>query len=333
MTKVLLVGEPLIRISPSHFQTLGNACQAQLYFGGSEVNIARTLSGFGAASSLLTALPDNQVGRSFEAFLRQSGVATEHVQWCGDRVGVYYLENGFGCRPSQVAYDRSASSFSLLGPQGLDYGKLFEAVTHFHFSGITLALGKVSQDLVEQLAIEAMKRQVCVSFDLNFRSSMISVREAKRLFSHFAQYADLIFGMEPLKCDQADQAMFDRDKADQGAVKERLAALYETYHLKAIFHTERHIDDQGVNHYLAYAYDGQLHRSIELSTPVLQRVGSGDAFVAGCLYQLMRGQAIATALDFAAVTASLKCTVADDQLFVSANQVDRVMRGNREVRR
>ncbi|MCD3443768.1 sugar kinase [Streptococcus equi subsp. zooepidemicus] len=333
MTKVLLVGEPLIRINPSHFQTLGNACQAQLYFGGSEVNIARTLSGFGAASSLLTALPDNQVGRSFEAFLRQSGVATEHVQWCGDRVGVYYLENGFGCRPSQVAYDRSASSFSLLGPQGLDYGKLFEAVTHFHFSGITLALGKVSQDLVEQLAIEAMKRQVCVSFDLNFRSSMISVREAKRLFSHFAQYADLIFGMEPLKCDQADQAMFDRDKADQGAVKERLAALYETYHLKAIFHTERHIDDQGVNHYLAYAYDGQLHRSIELSTPVLQRVGSGDAFVAGCLYQLMRGQAIATALDFAAVTASLKCTVADDQLFVSANQVDRVMRGNREVRR
>ncbi|MCD3368282.1 sugar kinase [Streptococcus equi] len=333
MTKVLLVGEPLIRINPSYFQTLGNACQAQLYFGGSEVNIARTLSGFGAASSLLTALPDNQVGRSFEAFLKQSGVATEHVQWCGDRVGVYYLENGFGCRPSQVAYDRSASSFSLLGPKDLDYGKLFEEVTHFHFSGITLALGKVSQDLVEQLAIEAMKRQVCVSFDLNFRSSMISVREAKRLFSHFAQYADLIFGMEPLKCDQADQAMFDRDKADQGAVKERLAALYETYHLKAIFHTERHIDDQGVNHYLAYAYDGQLHRSIELSTPVLQRVGSGDAFVAGCLYQLMRGQAIATALDFAAVTASLKCTVADDQLFVSANQVDRVMRGNREVRR
>ena len=333
MTKVLLVGEPLIRISPSHFQTLGNACQAQLYFGGSEVNIARTLSGLGAASSLLTALPDNQVGRSFEAFLRQSGVATEHVQWCGDRVGVYYLENGFGCRSSQVAYDRSASSFSLLGPKGLDYGKLFEAVTHFHFSGITLALGKVSQDLVEQLAIEAMKRQVCVSFDLNFRSSMISVREAKRLFSHFAQYADLIFGMEPLMCNQADYAMFERDKADQGAVKERLAALYEAYHLKAIFHTERHIDDQGVNHYLAYAYDGQLHRSIELSTPVLQRVGSGDAFVAGCLYQLMKGQAIFAALDFAAATASLKCTVADDQLFVSANQVDRVVRGNREVRR
>lgn len=68
MTKVLLVGEPLIRISPSHFQTLGHACQAQLYYGGSEVNIARTLSGFGAESSLLTALPDNQVGRSVEAF-------------------------------------------------------------------------------------------------------------------------------------------------------------------------------------------------------------------------------------------------------------------------
>lgn len=59
---------------------------------------------------------------------------------------------------------------------------------------------------------EAKKRDICVSFDLNFRSSMIAVADAKRLFSHFAQYADIIFGMEPLLLDSDDFAMFDRKR-------------------------------------------------------------------------------------------------------------------------
>ncbi len=31
MSKLLLVGEPLIRVSPNQFQPLTNACEAQLF--------------------------------------------------------------------------------------------------------------------------------------------------------------------------------------------------------------------------------------------------------------------------------------------------------------
>lgn len=68
MSKLLLVGEPLIRVSPNQFQPLTNACDAQLFFGGSEVNIARTLGGFGLEARLFTALPDNPVGHAFHQF-------------------------------------------------------------------------------------------------------------------------------------------------------------------------------------------------------------------------------------------------------------------------
>ncbi|EHI70607.1 sugar kinase [Streptococcus ictaluri] len=333
MTKILLVGEPLLRISPSHFQTLSNACQADLYFGGSEVNIARTLSGFETQASFLTTLPNNQLGKNVESFLRQSGIDTNHIQWSGQRLGLYFLENGFGCRPAQVYYDRKGSSFTELSDQDLNLDQLFESVTHFHFSGITLALGKASQELVEYLAREARNRHICISFDLNFRSSMISVKEAKELFSHFAAYADIIFGIDPLKKDDSDCQLFDRDKASQKVIENRLASLYQKYQLKLMCHTQRETDEQGVNHFKAYAYDGKFHESQSLATRVLQRVGSGDAFVAGFLHEYCQGKAILEVLNFGVAAASLKCTVADDQLFVSSNQVEPVLTGNREVKR
>ncbi|VHB32434.1 sugar kinase [Streptococcus pyogenes] len=333
MSKLLLVGEPLIRVSPNQFQPLTNACDAQLFFGGSEVNIARTLGGFGLEARLFTALPDNPVGHAFHQFLKQIGVDMTLTAWQGNRVGVYYLENGFGCRASQVYYDRCGSSFSALDKDSLDLAAIFEGISHFHFSGISLALGKKTQDLIEVLAREARKRQVCVSFDLNFRSSMIAVADAKRLFSHFAQYADIIFGMEPLLLDSDDFDMFDRNKADATMIRERLAGLYQRYQLQAIYHTERSNDAQGSNRFKAYAYDGQFYESCEVTTPVLQRVGSGDAFVAGLLYQLLEGNEKQRNLDFAVATASLKCTVAEDQLYHSVQQVEAVLANQRDVQR
>lgn len=333
MMKLLLVGEPLIRISPREFQPFGDACEAQVFFGGSEVNIARTISRFGEKARLLTALPDNPVGHAFDQFLRQSHIDTSLISWQGRRVGLYYLENGFGCRASQVCYDRFGSSFAGLTAEALDFEQIFEGVAYFHFSGISLALGKPTQDLIESLVIEAKKRGICVSFDLNFRASLISAAKAKVLFSHFANYADIVFGIEPLLLNDGDLAMFDRYKADFPMIEKRLAGLYQRYQLQAIFHTERKTDTQGNNHLKAYAYNGQYQESIEISTPVLQRVGSGDAFVAGLLYQFMQGKDMTSCLDFAAAAASLKCTVAEDQLYTSVQQVEDVLQDRCDVKR
>lgn len=333
MSRLLLIGEPLFRISPSQFQSFSNACQTQLYFGGAEVNIARTLGGFGEPTKFLTALPENALGYMFENFLRNSQVDTSQIAWQGKRVGLYYLENGFGCRSSQVYYDRSGTSFSEMTVDNINLEHIFDGITHFHFSGISLVLGQNSRDVIEYLLTEARKRHICISFDLNFRSSMISVREAKEIFSHFAFYADIIFGMEPLMLNDADFGMFDRAQADISDIEQRLSGLYHRYHLQAIFHTERRIAADGNNYFKAYAYNGKLKKSLEIGTAVLQRVGSGDAFVAGLLYKLMQGNDIEMCLDFAVATASLKCTVADDQLFVATRQVEELLKNNCDVQR
>ncbi|AND79353.1 sugar kinase [Streptococcus pantholopis] len=333
MAKLLLAGEPLIRICPDQCRPLSNACSSQVFFGGSEVNIARTISGFGGETRLLTALPDNPVGHAFNLFLRQSQIDTNLISWEGKRIGLYYLENGFGCRSSKVCYDRAGSSFTEMSLKNYDFDQIFEDITHFHFSGISLALGQSSQDLIEFLAVEAKKRKICVSFDLNFRSSIISKNAAKSLFSRFANYADIIFGIDPLMLNDSDLTMFDRDQADSSTIKKRLSGLYQRYCLQAIFHTVREKTLCSSNRFKAYAFDGQYQESVEISTPILQRVGSGDAFVAGALYQLMQGNDMVSCINFATAAASLKCTVADDQLYVSVQQVKDILKNKRDIQR
>ena len=64
------------------------------------------------------------------------------------RLGTYYLETGYGIRPSKVVYDRKHSAFSEYDFSKTDVKKLLEGYTWLHLSGITPALGTKCRDLI-----------------------------------------------------------------------------------------------------------------------------------------------------------------------------------------
>ena len=64
------------------------------------------------------------------------------------RLGTYYLETGYGIRPSKVVYDRKHSAFSEYDFSKTDVKKLLEGYTWLHLSGITPALGKSCSELI-----------------------------------------------------------------------------------------------------------------------------------------------------------------------------------------
>lgn len=65
MTKILLFGEPLIRISPLDATSIGDHVASSTYFGGSEINIACNLQALGISTKVFTALPANEIGDRF----------------------------------------------------------------------------------------------------------------------------------------------------------------------------------------------------------------------------------------------------------------------------
>lgn len=332
MTKILLFGEPLIRLTPDNYQAIGDHTQAQLFFGGSEINIARTLQGFHCQTKLLTALPDNRLGERFHHFLDEAHIDTSAIQKIGKRIGIYYVENGFGMRPSQVFYDREQSSLSELDLSQYDDNQLFSDVTHLHFSGINLAISPAVREQLLLLLKKAKKRNIVISFDLNWRQKMLPLREAKKLFSQFATYADYCFGIEPLMIDDQDLTLFDQKQASHETIYTRMKYLTNTFDLKGIFHTERKQDDKGNQLYQAYGYvDEQFEQSQLIKTACLERIGSGDAFVAGALYQLTKKATLTKTLNFAVACGALKCTFSGDSMLVTPEIVEETLNAQTDI--
>ncbi|WP_247937587.1 sugar kinase [Streptococcus oralis] len=331
MTKILLFGEPLIRISPLDATSIGDHVASSTYFGGSEINIACNLQALGISTKVFTALPANEIGDRFLTFLKQHQIDTSSIYRLGDRIGLYYLENGFGCRQSEVFYDRKHTSISQIRPNMLDMDSLFQGISHFHFSGITVAIGQEVRTLLLLLLEEAKRRGIIVSMDLNLRTKMISVLEAKYEFSKFARFADYCFGIDPLMIDDQNLEMFPRDKASLKEVENRMRQLKEAYGFKAIFHTLRSSDEQDKNVYQAYTLEERFEESVQLKTAVYQRVGSGDAFISGALYQLLHHSSLKTSIDFAVASATLKCTLPGDHLSTPAASIEKLLENAQDI--
>lgn len=331
MTKILLFGEPLIRISPLDTTSIGDHVASSTYFGGSEINIACNLQALGISTKVFTALPANEIGDRFLTFLKQHQIDTSSICRLGDRIGLYYLENGFGCRQSEVFYDRKHTSISQIQPNMLDMDSLFQGISHFHFSGITVAIGQEVRAILLLLLEEAKRRGIVVSMDLNLRTKMISVLEAKYEFSKFARFTDYCFGIDPLMIDDQNLEMFPRDSASLEEVENRMRLLKEAYGFKAIFHTLRSSDEQDKNVYQAYALEERFEESVQLKTAVYQRIGSGDAFISGALYQLLHHSSLKTTIDFAVASATLKCTLPGDHLSTSATSIENLLANAQDI--
>ena len=331
MTKLLLFGEPLIRISPLDATSIGDHVASSTYFGGSEVNIACNLQALGVSTKVFTGLPANEIGDRFLTFLKQHQIDTSSICRLGDRIGLYYLENGFGCRQSEVFYDRKHTSISQILPDMLDMDSIFQEISHFHFSGITVAVGPEVRRLLLLLLKEAKRRGIVISMDLNLRTKMISVLEAKYEFSKFARFADYCFGIDPLMIDEQNLQMFSRETASLDEVEKRMRQLKESYNFKAIFHTLRSSDEQDKNVYQAYALGESFEESVQLKTAVYQRVGSGDAFISGALYQLINHSSLKNTIDFAVASATLKCTLPGDHLSTPAASIEKLLENAQDI--
>lgn len=308
MTKILLFGEPLIRISPLDATSIGDHVASSTYFGGSEINIACNLQALGISTKVFTALPANEIGDRFLTFLKQHQIDTSSICRLGDRIGLYYLENGFGCRQSEVFYDRKHTSISQIRPNMLDMDSLFQGISHFHFSGITVAIGQEVRAIL-----------------------LLLLEEAKYEFSKFARFTDYCFGIDPLMIDDQNLEMFPRDSASLEEVENRMRLLKEAYGFKAIFHTLRSSDEQDKNVYQAYALEERFEESVQLKTAVYQRIGSGDAFISGALYQLLHHSSLKTTIDFAVASATLKCTLPGDHLSTSSTSIENLLANAQDI--
>ena len=145
--KFITIGEVMLRLTPPNYEKIRMASNFEASYGGSEANIALALANLGVDSTFFSVVPNNSLGKSAVRWLRSNDVhCTPMILSTPDetpthRLGTYYLETGYGIRPSKVTYDRKHSAFTEYDLSKVDLDALLDGFDWLHLSGITPALG------------------------------------------------------------------------------------------------------------------------------------------------------------------------------------------------
>ena len=259
------------------------------------------------------------------------------------RLGTYYLETGYGVRPSKVTYDRKHSAITEYDFSKIDVDALLEGFDWLHLSGITPALSKSCADFILKLMRTAKEKGLTVSFDGNFRSLLWSWEEARDYCTLCLPYIDVLFGIEPyhLWKDEADHSKGDKKDGlpmnpSYEAQDEVFGAFVARYpNLKCIARHVRTAHSGSENSLKAFMwYDGHTFESKLFTFNILDRVGGGDAFASGLIYAYMNGYKPMDMINFVVASSVIKHTIhGDGNITDDVDSIRNLMNMNYDIKR
>ncbi len=196
MAKIVTVGEIMMRLQPSGYKRFMQADSFDIVFGGGEANVAVSLAQFGEDVAFVTKLPRNAIADKCVKELKGWGVDVSKIVRGGDRMGIYFCEKGCSQRGSNVIYDRAGSAIANIGENDLDISAVLDGAEWLHWTGITPAISDAMAEVTEKILIEAKRRNVTVSCDLNYRKKLWSREKANAVMSKLVKYVDVLISNE-----------------------------------------------------------------------------------------------------------------------------------------
>ena len=347
--KFITFGEIMLRLTPPNYDKIRVATEFEASYGGSEANIALALANLGVDSTFLSVVPDNSLGKSAIRMLRSNDVHCAPVIFSTPeetpthRLGTYYLETGYGIRPSKVTYDRRHSAISEYDFGKVDLERLLEGFDWLHLSGITPALSSNCAEFTLQCLKTAKEKGLTVSFDGNFRATLWTWEEARDFCTQCLPYVDVLLGIEPYhlwrddsdhsKGDIKDGIPMQPDYEEQDEVFRVFEKRYPN--LKCIARHLRYAHSGSENTLMAYIwYQGHTLESKRFTFNILDRVGGGDAFASGLIYAMMYGYNPIDMINFAVASSVIKHTIhGDGNIIDDVDTIRNLMDMNYDIKR
>jgi 2-dehydro-3-deoxygluconokinase len=312
MGKILCFGEALLRFSPAGDGEWLEDRLMPVYLGGAELNVATALARWNLPVAYCTALPDNFLSADLIGEIEKRKIQTGAILFSGERIGNYYLTQGRDLKNSSVVYDRKYSAFSLLRKGVIDWDRVLQDVSWFHFSAISPALN----DSVAAVCLEALeaasKRNIIISVDLNHRPKLWQDRNPHAVMSVLLPYCDVVMGnlwsahdLLGIPLDAALIASRDKTSYLQHAHLTSARILKRYARVKTVACTFRFDQgEQGIEYYGSLFTENHWSDSpVYRSEKIMDKVGSGDCFMAGLIYGMFSGMPEEKVIHFATAAA------------------------------
>ncbi len=332
---VVCFGELLLRLTPPGKQLMVQADSLELAVGGAEANVAAALASLGREVRFAGLVGDNALGDRAVAALREAGVDTRFLARGAGRMGLYFMQDGAGSRPSAITYDRAASAFAEADPAAIDFAGALDGARLLHAGGITSALGPKGVALAKAAQAAAEAAGVPVCFDGNYRGQLWDAWDGdpRAILSELVGGATILIGNH-----RDISLLLGKTFSGDGENRRREAAeaAFAAFpNLQLIASTARHLVASD-HHRISARVDSReaAHQTDEIAiTGIVERIGTGDAFAAGVLHAwLERGEVRAMADTGLALTA-LKHTQPGDMCLIGRAALESFSAGGGDVRR
>jgi 2-dehydro-3-deoxygluconokinase len=328
MKKYITFGEIMLRLKPPNWERFFQSPLLEATFGGGEANVAVGLARFGLNVAYVSVIPDNSIGDACIRELRRQDIDTSPIVRKGDRLGIYFLENGANQRPSKVIYDRSNSAIAEARPGDINWEKVFDGASWFHISGITPAISLSASELSTEAVRKAREKSITISCDLNFRKNLWKYgKSAPKVMGELVKYVDIVVGNEE-DCQKSLGIKVDIDvesgKLQTKKYKELTDKILKLYpNIKKIALTLRESHSANYNGWSAVLNNREeflVSKKYEIHN-IVDRVGGGDAFSAGLIYGFGNLTSDKESLEFAVAASCLMHSIPGDLPLLSVEEV------------
>lgn len=317
-------GEVMLRLSPPGKDKISQSENFEKACGGSEFNVASGAANLGIRAAIVTKLPRNKIGHFISRRIRYGNVSDDYVVWDESdekRLGIYYYESGAYPRKSAVVYDRANASICSLGIDEIP-GDICQKTRIFHISSISLALGQKLRETALSLLKRMKENGAAISFDVNYRATLWSEDEARTLIKEILPLVDILFVSE-----ETSRRMMQKT----GTLDEIMKSYADEYGCSVVATTRREVVSPTKHNFGSRVYyDGKFYEEPHYEgIEVIDRIGSGDAYVAGVLYGILSGNKIEDAISYGNALSAIKNTVAGDMSISSIDEVNLVIKAHR----
>lgn len=335
MEKVVCLGEVMLRLAPTGYDRLLQNENMIGRFGGAEANVAVSLSNLNMDVIYATKLPDNPIGDACINNLKSYNIDTKYIKKGGDRIGIYYTEKGAAMRPGVCIYDRKHSSISEASIDDFNFDDMYKDASWLHITGITPSLSDNMAKVTEKAMEYAKKKNMTVSFDINYRSKLWELKKAKDVLDKLCKYVDICIVNE-----EDMRLIFDEDvKADDNndgklnvdSYIKSCENLCKKYNFSKVAVTIRKSYSASFNSFSGILYDkkdGKAYISKVYDIEIIDRIGSGDSFAAGIIYGSLNNFDNQKTVEYAAALGALKHTIEGDYNLVDIKELEKTVSGD-----
>ncbi|HEY5822844.1 MAG TPA: sugar kinase, partial [Cyclobacteriaceae bacterium] len=231
--------------------------------------------------------------------------------------------NGSMQRSSRIIYDRFDSAFAFIRPGMINWEEVFKDASWFHWSGITPAISQGAADVCLEAVKTAKKKGLTVSGDINYRRNLWQYgKTAREVMPPLIEQTDIVVaGITDME-NSANISGDSFEKACENFVKKFPG-------VKKITTTLRDSISSSHNKIAGQLWNGKkLLQSKQYDlTHIVDRVGAGDAYMAGLIYGLLSGKDDQHALEFATAACAWKHSVEGDVNLATVAEIEGLVKG------